>query len=404
MDDAQHLQTFSPEQNKQSKTQGTFNLFPQLIVELRLKIWHYAFQRQRIVTVHLQPGEERIVDGKLEWIWGDPHSTALQQPYGIFVSGYRLMNKFLRVCQESRAEVLRFYRVHIPCRFATEPEGVSVAIGLDKTKPGILYLNPEHDFLHIIGVLAPFMMPEMFLVDFAVRLKRDFDPHHVGLLNLVLDGADINRLIPNNNSYSRSQPIPTLFQETIDQLQEFWLLNRQTYGRVNLSLLSGVWSTDSLFTRSFPLMPLTPTFELLGPDPRPISHELSRLNIDNLSSYLATWLLVLGNLGIKLGRNTRYRYLVAQEAYMVYNREIAKNLLEKEDYRWRNPEIEKGKTVELEDLEKAVKPAFGFWLFPGDAFGSFGINGAPAPQGDLNGREYKDLSKFYPKLALSVLP
>jgi hypothetical protein len=247
-------------------------------------------------------------------------------------------------------------------------------------------------------------MPEMFLVDFAKRLKRDFDPRHVGLLNLVLDGADIGRLIPRNNNNFRSQPIPTLFQETIDQLQEFRLFNRQTYGRINLSLLSGVWSTESLFTRVFPLMPLTPTFKLLGPDPRPISQELSRLNIDDLRSYLATWLLVLGNLGVNLGRTTRYRYLVAQEAYMVYNREEAKDLLEKEDHRWRNPVIEKGKTVDLEDLEKAVQPAFGFWLFPGDAFGSFGTDGAPAPQGDLNGREYKDLSKFYPELALSMLP
>jgi 2EXR family len=400
MVDQPHLQLFNLDSNNQDEDQRVFHLFPQLIPELRLKIWRHAFQNQRIINVHLQAGSEQVFDGETKWVWGNIHSTSPQQPYGVFVSGYQLMNNCLRVCRESRAEVLRFYRLHIPCRLTSNfgPE-----VEPDKTKPGTIYVNPEHDFLHISSLMAPLEMPEMFFVDFVTRLKRVYDPRHIGLLNLVLDSNDISRLLPSNNHGHRYAPVPELFLETIKRLQEVWLLQKQAFGRLNLSLLSGTSSTDIFFTRSFPIIPLTPNFELFGPDPRPISQDLKRLNVDDPRRSFSAWRAALKHWDIPVSNNTSYKFLVAYEMGNAYDKATARKALEREDGRWRNPEVGKGKTVELEDLAKAVKPAFGFWLFPVDAFGPFGRDGEPVSNGETNGREYKDLSAFYPELALSTL-
>jgi hypothetical protein len=107
--------------------------------------------------------------------------------------------------------------------------------------------------------------------------------------------------------------------------------------------------------------------------------------------------------GVPLPNHTTYKFLVAHELRNPHNRATARKALEWEDEHWRNPEIGKGRTYELEDLENAVKPAFGFWLFSIDAFGPFNKNGDPVPNGETNGREYKDLSRHYPELAYSPL-
>jgi hypothetical protein len=98
MTDQPHLQLFNPNPNRQDGDQRTSHLFPQLLHELRLRIWRHAFQRRRIINVHLQSGSEQVVDGETKWVWGNIYSTSPQQPYGVFVSGYQLMNNFLRVC------------------------------------------------------------------------------------------------------------------------------------------------------------------------------------------------------------------------------------------------------------------------------------------------------------------
>jgi hypothetical protein len=146
-----------------------------------------------------------------------------------------------------------------------------------------------------------------------------------------------------------------------------------------------------------------PNFEILGPDPRPIAQDLKKLNIDDPRRSFSTWQAVLRYWNVPLSNDTSYKFLIAYQQGYTYDGATARKLLEWEDKRWRNPEVGKGQTVELEDLEKAIKPAFGFWLFPVDAFGSFRPDGDPVPNGETNGREYKDASGFYPELALSTL-
>ena len=393
------LQFFNPDTSTQDEISYSFHLFLQLITELRWKIWRHAFQRQRIISVHLQAGEEQVINGAPKWIWGDVHSTG-QQPYGVFVGGYQLMNKFLRVSREARCEVLKFYRVHIPCRLTTKPQDFGQAIELDETKMDILYFNPEHDFLHITSMMAPLATTDIFFVDFLYHLKTVYDPCRIGLLNLVLDSNDLSRLSGHNHG---STPIPEPFLETMQHLQEVFFLRKQAFGRLNISLLSGTSSTEIFFTRSFPIMPLTPNFERLGRDPRPISQDLRKLNIDDPRAAFSSWQSLLRVWGVPLPNCTSYKFLVAHELRNPYDRATARKALEWEDESWRHPELGKGRTYELEDLENVVKPAFGFWLFPVDAFGPFKQNGDPMPIGETNGREYKDLSRHYPELALSTL-
>jgi hypothetical protein len=102
-----------------------------------------------------------------------------------------------------------------------------------------------------------------------------------------------------------------------------------------------------------------------------------------------------------LSNTTSYKFLVAHGLGNAYDSATARKSLQWENERWRNPEVGKGKAVELEDLEKTVRPIFGFWLFPVDTFGPFGQDSEPVPNGKTGGREYKaadsDLGPHVPR-------
>lgn len=63
----------------------------------------------------------------------------------------------------------------------------------------------------------------------------------------------------------------------------------------------------------------------------------------------------------------------------------------------------RGFIFEDEDLEKAVRPALGFWLFGIDAFGPLTKDGEIAGT-VTNGYPIQNLSDHWPALALTVLP
>lgn len=52
-------------------------------------------------------------------------------------------------------------------------------------KPGILYFNPEHDFLRI----NPEWSVKNTLFNFLHLLKTTYDPRHIGLRNLVVSDS-----------------------------------------------------------------------------------------------------------------------------------------------------------------------------------------------------------------------
>jgi len=58
-----------------------------------------------------------------------------------------------------------------------------------------------------------------------------------------------------------------------------------------------------------------------------------------------------------------------------------------------------------EDLEKAVKPAFGFWLFPLEALGPLPKEGTSVDWGiHFRAKRMVDMSEHWPELALVSLP
>lgn len=202
--DAPHLRLINENPNSHPSNSGTFHQFSQLAPELRAKIWQYAFQRQHIIRVFLAAGLVRPMNGKMEWTLVIDYSgwTQSEELYVVFIHGRQLFNKFLQVCRESRAEVLRVYRVQIPCHIIINPEGRKPVQNLAASRSATLFFSPEHDFLHIAGARGP--LSHQIFVDFITRLKTEHDPRNVGLLNLVLSRNDIATAFSDNDESSRS--------------------------------------------------------------------------------------------------------------------------------------------------------------------------------------------------------
>jgi len=121
--DRLHLQPINP--NPKSAASGERNdsqIFPRLAPELRAKLWCYAFDRQRVIEILSAAGSEQLVNRRMMWQLLLDYSdvTPPEEGYTVFAQGPEQFNKFLRVCRESRAEVLRVYRIQIPCQLLLE--------------------------------------------------------------------------------------------------------------------------------------------------------------------------------------------------------------------------------------------------------------------------------------------
>jgi hypothetical protein len=163
-------------------------------------------------------------------------STSKSERYRAYINGYQVLSKLFWVSSEAREAASAFYRVPIPCwlklgetyaGFPTETAPGPYA-GFPMERTGILYFNPEYDFLYISSEV----WVENTLVDFLYHLRTIYDPHHIGLLNLAVD---INGL--NANNLYQLEPlvldprVRAAFVETLTQLQEVFFVSRQAVGR-----------------------------------------------------------------------------------------------------------------------------------------------------------------------------
>ena len=392
---------------------STFPLFATLSKELRTKIWRYALRRHRIIRIHInnQRGKSASEAGE------HADSVGNGELYSTVVDGSQLLSKFLRVDQESRQEVLKLYWVHLPCRFTggTSKEGPATH--------GTLHFNPEWDILYINAEWPA----KDTLIAFIHRLKTIHDPRHVGLLNLAiaingLNGNDIIGVKPSAlESDTRSA-----FVETLTQLGEVWFVSTPLVGRQIVGPLSGFGTAGAMFNRAFPILSTLSTFERLPRDPRSISKDLE--NTSGLASSrdaLEYWLRLLKKWQIS-PQKVMYRFFLAFDPRVVggsniSNQVSARAWLQTQEDQWNG----KGpgddflpKDVEAkwpvgahderyrnEDLENAVRPAFGFWLFPVEALGRIGKDGLLVdeerrPRGEM----FTDMTEHWPELGLSNLP
>ncbi|MCJ1284381.1 hypothetical protein MMC26_003712 [Xylographa opegraphella] len=222
-----------------------------------------------------------------------------------------------------------------------------IQTGAGATSAGTLDFNPEYDFLHI----SPEIPVKDTLVDFLYHLKVICDPRHVGLLNLAVELNDLNAndldMLKSSDLESR---IRTVFVETLAQLHEVFLICTERAGRQILGFQSEILTAETIFNRSLPIMAMTPGFERLHHDPRPITHDLQQVTFHHLI--------------------IEYRFYLAfttiSRANQIYD---LFPFFEKQNMKWTvGAASEKYKNG---DLDKAVKRAFGFWLFPVDALDPF---------------------------------
>jgi hypothetical protein len=141
-----HLQIFNASRTTYCK-ELNFHHFPLLPKELRMKIWRHPLQRQRIIKVRLIA--EKLFHPEQATTQETESTTPNRkvERYRAYVNGWQTLSKFMRANREAREAALEFYRVHLPCRLSYEETVI------ESVPPnGILYFNPEYDFLHISPV------------------------------------------------------------------------------------------------------------------------------------------------------------------------------------------------------------------------------------------------------------
>ncbi|RAK99189.1 2EXR domain-containing protein [Aspergillus ibericus CBS 121593] len=391
-------------------TEISFHPFPSLPTELRLQIWRYSMQRPRLIRVRLLPAE----------------AQGATEKYRVVINGRSVLSKLLHVNHESREAALEFYRVHIPCEFRVDS---------NTTTPmprGTFYFNPEYD---ILGIGARFPVRNT-LLEFLHHLKHIHDPRRVGLLNLAMDINDLNAndlhtLDPTDGNIS--PPVRQSFTETLMQLREVFFVEVARAGRQIVGWHSGLLTSDTIFNRSFPIMATSTTFDRLPKDPREISDDLKHVFVGTFDprDMFDRWGRLLRRWSVPPSFHVTYRFLLAftpTGTDKVHNREGAERWLRKEDCIWKGEPYEdedqpitplgqilrqkklkwpvgaKHEKYRNEDLENAVKPAFGFWLFPLEALGIPSPAAFIQPEGyQSKAKQLLDLTGHWPELALFSL-
>ncbi|RYP82753.1 hypothetical protein DL769_001562 [Monosporascus sp. CRB-8-3] len=398
MTSAPHLQIFTSADVTPTASTRAFNPFPILPAELRVKIWHLALERQRIIKVRLL--NRMLINGLLAQQGDIKPKTYENERYGVIVHGYQTLSKLFRVSRESRDAALSFYRVHLPCWLI---KGVTRD---DAMKPGILYFNPEYDFLYIRNDNN---IDTGQAVDFLHDLKTIHDPRYVGLLNLAID---INGLIGGGglctiDPFVLDPLLKTSFTETLIQLREVFFIQAQGTGRHVLGLWRGLPPPENLVNLSFPIAAMMPTFDRLRPDPRLIGPDLGKVYVDSdPRGMLYAWgRLVYNYFGGGVIPQTEHRVLLTfAPRHNIYDYRDAEEWLQREENNWLKETSKDNQSGRVPDggSEAAVRTAFGFWLFPVHAFGGLPENPndgfrneAPCPM---------DLKENWPDLALLNLP
>lgn len=341
-----------------------------------------TLKRPRMIDVHLEDSEPPVGSTSAETGYS----------YRVHVGTRRVHSELLRVNRESRQAASEFCRARVPCKFFDN--GVD---NLSETDwKGHLVYNPECDFLHITT-------KSLHLPDFLYDLKTTYDPDHVGLRNLAIQQ---NTLVMLYYTLSLSNHVDAKERETVgeifSQLRQVFFVKVTGVGR-QLPRRTELPIERDVFNRSYPVMAQTATFERLRRDPRDIAPDLDWTLMTTFDNHrtVQDWNQVLGTLGVCPPRHISYRLLLASEprtpsCRRIIDRESANTFLEEEDERWAEGSRVAQELDSLnDDLERTVRPAVGFWLFPLEALDALARDGKPWHEFAL-----LDLRKYWPELAL----
>ncbi|EWG53585.1 hypothetical protein FVEG_11984 [Fusarium verticillioides 7600] len=205
-----------------------------------------------------------------------------------------------------------------------------------------------------------------------------------------------------------------MFREIISGLDEVWLVYIQASIR---GMIGGENERSTIrktfFERSFPIHALPHSFDRIGLDPRTVEDDLSHLHVRNPKRLYDSWLQTLEKIEVRPCEE-QYRILLGfNPRRSICNLRDAEDWLQSENSGWttqpestwssQEPKIEgvaasETRESEDEDISKAVRPAFGFWLFPVDAFCD--ANKTPESEGYFT---TFDVRKYRPELAIRRL-
>lgn len=368
-----HLQFINPTYS--DLDDHSFELFPMLTIELRLQIWEYAVQQTRFLKINLEPpSQDTDTDPYSEF--NALNNVVSNVGYTVTVKSLQCNSKLLAVSREARKVALRFYRIQVPCYIKVHEE--------ERTASSVqapFYFNPDYDILHVKSTLPLSRTFVPFLHDL-----RAYDPKDVGLLRLALDDEIVTNLyrmnldrMNNPTSVDAEQPSLTV---SIKKLQQVVWLAVSPIGRAMMGVRSNLPTVKYRFDHSIPIMSANASFDRLGPDPRAIQAELqytATATIDPRRLSLV-WHGFLTNSGVRRPRPQEL-VLFAMEpsahGHQVHDADTAKSFLRKEHEGWLRGQEESSSLVRKyagkvpiegpEELETAVRPAFGFWVVPMNA-------------------------------------
>lgn len=417
----QHLQIINPAILR-ANDDSCFGLFPKLSAELRLHIWRYSLiEKQRLLQIqvaHPIPDDDLVSEPAQDVapysIKNALNKLISNKNYNATVEGHHLFSKLLRVNREARQAALEFYRVHIPCNIRSTNMYL-------KPTPSILYINPEHDFIHLTGDSGGSGDTKSF-VDFIHDLKA-YDPKNTGLLNLALEANEVTTLYHQLPTIPEP-PAKAAFVDCLSHLREIIWVAHSRAGRAILGAVDGFPArVGARFNHSMPIIPASPSFRLLARDPRPVGPELRYVltGCSDPRRMRRTWRALLARWEIEYDGTTttttrttppRERVLFAYDPptheRVICDRVSAEMFLRDEEESWLRLQAGHYRRAVLkcagkvpvespEELEKAVRPAIGFWLFPVEALG-------PLDDDDLGGMKLAfDMADFWPELALAYM-
>lgn len=362
-----HLQFINPILRHDSER--SFEPFPMLTVELRLNIWEYVVQQNRLLKVAVEPSAAGAKTSAYSTM-NTLNKVVSGSDYTVTIQSFQFHNKLLWVNREARKVALRFYRVQIPCY-------VQMAEETPRSKMmSTFYFNPEYDILQI-RARCPL---ECTFVAFLHDL-RAHDPKHIGLLRLALDSelvTNLNDFKPLHEGLARSS-----FVRSLSRLQQIIWVASSPIGRGIMGIFSNLPTVGYRFIHSLPIMSANSSFDILASDPRPIQSELQYVataTSDPRKWYLM-WRHILGKWGITQSHPVQQQVLFAHQPASyeptIHDVETAQIFLTREQSSWMRTQEHRSSIVLKsagkipiegpEELAKAVRPAFGFWLFPIEA-------------------------------------
>ncbi|KAI0895380.1 hypothetical protein F4806DRAFT_79949 [Annulohypoxylon nitens] len=356
-----------------------FTLFPRLPIELRHKIWHFAFAQPRIIKVSIYSREQ--IDECLRLARLPVQGNANNTTYSVVVSPHQIGNKLAHVNKEAQLFARDFYRGRIHFWHITgEPFSQTV-------KNGFFDFNPEHDFIELENVNCAIGNS----VAFISHLKTIYDPRGIGLLNLAV-GYDTLRQLRHYDPSADHINFRNTVAEVLNQLQEIFFISsglpcHQNWYPSHAPEGPNSWSPE------FPVCAdgAASSFHRLRHDPRDIDQYLWKSLVDGAqfmrrNSMFEAWVAFLGKYSPTpqlLAGQQDHRMLLRKPKFPKNcDREVIEN--------WANQELELSGTMARPGHAAGVKPAFGFWLFPMAVF--LRTDGWP---------EWKDIR---PELGLIDLP